>query len=271
MPLVEVAHHAAHAQLVARAVRQRPEPDGRCQQAVHRDVRVAPDGGGEVRVGGRRQAVVVELWCGQVTRAEVERLRHAARGHDADELVEVAIVLAHRVVQRVRQRLGAADVDVHVRRHRRAQERLKLARRRRCVAAQDRQAGEGLHNLLRDRHVGHQHHLLHHLVGLPHLVHAHIQWVQRLRLQLELDLGGRELQRAGLHSARAQHARHRQQPAQAQRDVVVRLGIVDAGLRLLVGQRGARADDSLREVRVHDLDARGARPRGCHLPGDREG
>mmetsp|Transcript_2763 Transcript_2763/g.6865 ORF Transcript_2763/g.6865 Transcript_2763/m.6865 type:complete len:239 (+) Transcript_2763:930-1646(+) len=238
---------------------------------MHGDVGVAADGRGEVRVHRRRQAVVVEFRRVEVASAKIERLRHAARGHDADELVEVPVVRAHRAVQGVRQRLGAAGVDGDAGGRGGAQERLKLPRRRRGVAAEDGQAREALHNLLRHRHIGQQHHLLHHLVGLPHLVHAHIQWVQRLRLQLELDLGGRELQRAGLHSARAQHARHRQQPAQAQRDVVVRLGIVDAGLRLLVGQRGARADDSLREVRVHDLDARGARPRGCHLPGDREG
>ena len=58
-----------------------------------------------MRVQRRREAVVQVLGGRAVAAAEVERLGHAARGQDADELVEVGVVRPRRRVQRLCQRL----------------------------------------------------------------------------------------------------------------------------------------------------------------------
>ena len=44
-----------------------------------------------MRVEGGRKAVVVEVGRRQLSAGEVDGLRHAARGEDADELVEVGV------------------------------------------------------------------------------------------------------------------------------------------------------------------------------------
>ena len=75
------------------------------QQAVHDDVRVATYRRREVGVYGRGQPIVVELAVLEGPRAEVHRLHHAARGHDAEHGVQVGLVQDHRLVQGPGERL----------------------------------------------------------------------------------------------------------------------------------------------------------------------
>ena len=73
---------------------------GQLSQA-HKATRGAapPDGGCEVGVERRGQAVMEVLGRRAVPRAKVGRLRHAARRQDAHQLVEIGIVRALRQIQ----------------------------------------------------------------------------------------------------------------------------------------------------------------------------
>lgn len=82
---------------------------------VYHDIGVAPNGRSEVRVQRHRETVVVVLWHGVVGAAAVERLRHAAGGQDAHQLVEVAVALPGGGVQGGGQRLRGGRVVCSVR------------------------------------------------------------------------------------------------------------------------------------------------------------
>jgi hypothetical protein len=133
------------------------------------------------------------------------------------------------------------------------------------VAAQERGGREGAQARLGDRAVGEEHELFHHLVGLAHGVHAHVERVVRLAVDLEADLRRGELERASRGARGAQPPRERGERLEPDRDVVRRARVVQPRLRLGVRQCRARADDRLREARRQHL---GALRR--HLPDHRE-
>ena len=58
-----------------------------------------PDGGGEVGVDRGCQPVVAEGGWGDGPGGEVLRLGHASSGHDADDLIEVRVVVEAGLVE----------------------------------------------------------------------------------------------------------------------------------------------------------------------------
>jgi len=77
--------------------------------------------------------------------------------------------------ERQETRLGAGNLKHDPASGGGPQQGLKLAGRGHCVVAQEGARGEVGQDLLRHRAVGQQHHLLHHLVGLPHLRQHHVE------------------------------------------------------------------------------------------------
>eukprot|EP01050_Picozoa_sp_SAG11_P021134 SAG11_NODE_3702_length_2269_cov_8.750000_2_plen_69_part_00 len=68
---------------------------------MHDDVGVAPDGGGEVCVDWRSEAVVQKLRPFGEAGAEVLGARHAPGRHDSEERVEVGPAFELRGIKRV--------------------------------------------------------------------------------------------------------------------------------------------------------------------------
>mmetsp|Transcript_62634 Transcript_62634/g.198323 ORF Transcript_62634/g.198323 Transcript_62634/m.198323 type:complete len:331 (-) Transcript_62634:165-1157(-) len=132
------------------------------------------------------------------------------------------------------------------------------------MAAQHGAAGEVRHDLAGHGAVGEEHHLLHHLVGLPHLVHADVHGVVRLRVELEADLGRGERQRARVAAPLAQDLCDAVHLAQGLCDWVVDLGVVHPGLRLKVRHGSFTLDDALAVLDPHHVRL------GRHLPKDGE-
>mmetsp|Transcript_44406 Transcript_44406/g.82948 ORF Transcript_44406/g.82948 Transcript_44406/m.82948 type:complete len:215 (-) Transcript_44406:611-1255(-) len=193
------------------------------------------------------KAVVQHVRLGKVPCTDILCLGHAPRGEDANELVEVG-VWEHGGVQRQSQRARGGDVHLHPHRRCSLTQAVKHLLRRRLMAPKQRPLRIVLKNLVRHRNIGHEHHLLHHLIDFPHLVHAHVHGVVRGGVDLELDLGGGQGERARLRAPLPALLSEPIHQPQASRDVVRQPRVVDARLGLLVGHRGARLDHSLGET-----------------------
>lgn len=73
--------------------------------------------------------------------------------------------------------------------------------------------------------------------GRAYLVHADVQGIMRLGVNLELDLGRGQLQRAGLRAPPPQNACDRVHAPQVHAQLVVQPLVVDARLRFRICQR----------------------------------
>mmetsp|Transcript_96081 Transcript_96081/g.311748 ORF Transcript_96081/g.311748 Transcript_96081/m.311748 type:complete len:794 (-) Transcript_96081:1-2382(-) len=133
------------------------------------------------------------------------------------------------------------------------------------VPPQHAEHGECREDLRRHRLVGEKHELLDHLIRLAQGVLGDVCGVLRLRVQLELDLLRRQLERPGPHPSRPDELGQLVQIPEPHGELRAIRVVVDFGLGLGVGQRGLRPDNRFAELRVHNLRIR------LDLPHDGEG
>ena len=202
-----------------------------------------------MRVQRRGEAVVPPFGRRVLPRDAVHRLRHAPRGDDAQECVEVGIVVADGGVEGIGERSGGADVHRHARGATRAKQRFEHALGRGGVPSKERVAGKRSKDRLRGRDVREEHHLLHHLIRLAGDVHPDVERIGRLLVELETNLGRRQRERASLDATRAKRPRASIDATQIVRQRGFVVGVVHHRLRLGVRQRGVRFDDPLDEAR----------------------
>ena len=124
---------------------------------------------------------------------------------------------------------------------------------------------ELLEDALRRRDVGRQHELLHHGIGLPHHLGLNVDRVGSLAVDVKADLGRCQNQGSVLHAATLEDFGQPQQVAEADRQGVVVLRVVNLVLGHLIGHGGAGLDDALVELGGEDLCVLG------HVPDAREG
>jgi hypothetical protein len=89
----------AQLELIAHRVGQRLDVASSCEQPVHENVRVSPDGRREVRVQLAAQPVMCELGNIKISAAKILRLVHAPRCHYPDQFVEKFVVFSLNLVQ----------------------------------------------------------------------------------------------------------------------------------------------------------------------------
>ena len=126
--------------------------------------------------------------AGMAGMAGMPRLLHAARRHDADELVGHLVPRHLDLVERRSQLPVAPALQAEAQRLHHLAERLKVGGRRRRVPTQHRTIWVGLMDAARHGHVGQQHHLFHHAVGRLVFVHGHVDGVVCLGVQLKPHL-----------------------------------------------------------------------------------
>mmetsp|Transcript_96530 Transcript_96530/g.282145 ORF Transcript_96530/g.282145 Transcript_96530/m.282145 type:complete len:399 (+) Transcript_96530:47-1243(+) len=252
---VEAVYLLGEPVLSCQGLRQIRLLQGRLQEAVHQAVGVASDGRCEVRVVAHCQAEMGPLALALlIPRAEVLGLIHATSRQDTDDLVEESVVCVLTLVKGIREVLvGLPGEFVDPVALEECCQILHFILLRGLVLAQHAERFKGCADLPCRRLICKQHELLDQFVGLIGLVFEEIRWQLCLAIQLKFEFIARQLKCTLLDTPSTEYDCQLVQS-------LYRLGhlrrialVVQALLRLPVGECPARPDDGLAEVVAHDI------------------